>query len=54
MRSPLTWRLLPFVTALLIGVVAGTIADSGIVAGLAALMFAAIWDSVDRGSDGQT
>jgi len=46
----LSWRVLPYLTALLVGVLAGTIADSPVVAGLAALVFASIWASFDRRS----
>jgi hypothetical protein len=51
MRSAVTRWLLPYVTALLVGVIAGTIANSGIVAGLAALLFAGAWNWADGRSD---
>lgn len=46
----LSAHLLPYGAALLVGVIAGTIADSPTVAGLAALVFAAVWTGVDRRS----
>jgi hypothetical protein len=47
------YRLTVFLTALLIGVIAGTIADSSVVAGLAALAFATTWAYFDRFSGGR-
>jgi len=44
----MSWRLLPYLTALLVGLVTGTIANSPTVAGLAALMFASTWIAIDR------
>jgi hypothetical protein len=45
-------RNLPYAGALVIGVVAGVLARSPIVAGLAALICASIWGATDRGSNG--
>ena len=47
----LSRQFLPYLTALLVGVLAGTIANSPVVAGLTALVFASIWASFDRRSD---
>jgi hypothetical protein len=37
------WRLLPYLAALVVGVSAGAIVNSPIVAGLGALVFAGVW-----------
>lgn len=42
--------VLRYGAALLVGVIAGTLADSPTVAGLAALVFAAVWAGLDRRS----
>ncbi len=44
-------HILPYGTALIVGVIAGTIAGSPIVAGLGALACASIWASVARRSN---
>ncbi|MEA2217556.1 MAG: hypothetical protein QOJ35_182 [Solirubrobacteraceae bacterium] len=41
-------RLAPYGAALVVGVIAGAIAHSPIVAGLAALVSASIWAGVER------
>jgi hypothetical protein len=45
-------RNLPYVGALVVGVLAGVLARSPIVAGPAALICASIWGATDRGSNG--
>jgi len=49
--NKISWRLVPYLTALLVGVIAGTFANSPRVAGLAALSFSSIWVFVDRRLD---
>lgn len=41
-------HLLPYSVALLVGVIAGTIAGSPVVAGLAALVSASLWAAIAR------
>jgi hypothetical protein len=47
----MSWRLLPYLTALLVGVLTGTIANSPLVAALAALVFSATWALFDHRCD---
>lgn len=44
----MSWRLLAYLRALTVGLVAGTITNSPTVAGLAALVFASTWVAIDR------
>jgi len=42
---------LPYLTALLVGVTAGTLANSPVVAALATLVFATVWTYADHRSN---
>jgi hypothetical protein len=47
----ITSHVLPYGTALVVGVIAGTMAGSPVVAGLAALASASLWAAVARRSN---